>query len=168
MDDQGKKPPEKTKTIGFAGFNEPSTSSSTSNKKVVMPAKFIIPHGTKLEDICTQCTIPLTNKVDGAFKCGFCFRFTHVSCTKGNYTVNEIKRIKYGDFFFRFLYVRSASPKKEPINVMIDVALPWQKLTSVENKLEKMEKVLEGQRKKSNWQNMINRRQSANWSSKNW
>lgn len=141
---EGKKPPDKK--VSFKGFTEgPATSTP---KTVVMPAKFQIPPGTKLEDVCTQCPVPLSNKTEGAFRCGFCHRYTHAKCTTGNFTVDEIKRIKDGELIFKCYMCEIRLPRKEPINAIIDESIPWQRLTSAERKLELAEKRLSELKKK--------------------
>lgn len=93
---------------------------------------------------CVKCTRGFQYKNE-AFFCSFCFKPTHITCAHGTYTTEEVEKLKKRDEFFKIACcVCSAKlPKSDPINSLIDEAIPMKTLDQKQSKLTKIIKELE-------------------------
>lgn len=110
-----KVPPDKQSTSsGFKGFTAPKLVNRISPRP-----------GIPIENQCVKCPNDITNQNE-VFKCGFCYRITHVSCIQGSHTPASIKTIRDGINNSNLKYLchncETIYPSKAPINAILDEA----------------------------------------------
>lgn len=104
---------------------------------------------TKQENICVKCSRNISSITHEAFRCSFCMKNTHVRCTRGVYTPEEITIIKNNGLIFCCCVCDQRFNRKEPINALIDESIPTQRMKSYERKLAEAEKELKGLKAKT-------------------